>query len=728
MAISILFAALFLLCLAGMIFYPKTEKKINGWKAAVMGTMAVFCYLALAAFFYDKIGIRVGLLSLAVSLAIADIAFLAGMIWKKKVQKVFWRFSDLVCMIGLAVLVLWVSDHLFTGELRLSYMNTDPANHFRKAMRILDTGKLEGIYFASLIDELFIEAASPLLERVFYYKAFILADICMHILEIWMIYMLILTVSEKKPVRILAPIFAAGYFWGYPAYSYMTGGFVHWGIGVMILIFLVYALLLFERQRELRGLLSVLLVLGAYANSCCNKLFVPVNYLAFFVVLFYFLGRERRNVRHLRYFWAVAAGVAVAAAGAAIFFLNYWGGSVDRMFAYVQVDGAMYRSMYADLIFFLPALFYVFYMAFRKKECSCIPGLMSICMILCAIAMYILFYNGKMSGYYYYKIYYNLWLSGWILAVQALDVLTEQKQLVVFFSYAGLMVMIGWITFSSYDRVMWVHNPHYTGSYGTQIVFTLYRYNMDTMAEDFEQYRISDKMLDVFNYVLETTEGREVPLLSDDQRHLYWYNGMVPINISKYRADEQDLMELLRRMEKRDVREAVVIKSGAFYERYKDYFSLCTVVYENEEAALLTCPGKSWLDVAHAVESAGEKEELFSYVKKHLKGEKVPLMADQTSYMDFILYEKKTGQKSEDFYIWKIDGGDIVKNLDEKNISYITVLKEDLYYINTQEYYDVQDVVFENEAGKVLKSVGDTWEMDYGEVIRLKEEKEKAFQ
>lgn len=69
MAISILFAILFLLCLAGIIFYPKTEGKINGCKAAVMGTMAIFCYLALVAFFYHKIKVRVGLVSASVSLA-----------------------------------------------------------------------------------------------------------------------------------------------------------------------------------------------------------------------------------------------------------------------------------------------------------------------------------------------------------------------------------------------------------------------------------------------------------------------------------------------------------------------------------------------------------------------------------------------------------------------------------------------------------------------------------
>ena len=53
----VLFVLLFLLCLLGVVLFPKTEGKINGVKALVMGIMLVFCYLSFLAFLFDKTGL-----------------------------------------------------------------------------------------------------------------------------------------------------------------------------------------------------------------------------------------------------------------------------------------------------------------------------------------------------------------------------------------------------------------------------------------------------------------------------------------------------------------------------------------------------------------------------------------------------------------------------------------------------------------------------------------------
>ena len=142
-------------------------------------------------------------------------------------QRIFVRITDIAVLAVLAGIVIAVSLHMFTPYLRLSYINSDPANHFNDAMVIVKQGVLgKHIYFSAFVNAMFIEIFSPILIVSKYYKAFILSDIFMHVLEVWMCYVLMLTVSEKKIVRIFAPVFALGYFWGYPAYSYMTGGFV----------------------------------------------------------------------------------------------------------------------------------------------------------------------------------------------------------------------------------------------------------------------------------------------------------------------------------------------------------------------------------------------------------------------------------------------------------------------------------------------------------------------
>lgn len=67
-------------------------------------------------------------------------------------------------------------------------------------------------------------------------------------------------------------------------------------------------------------------------------------------------------------------------------------------------------------------------------------------------------------------------------------------------------------------------------------------------------------------------------------------------------------------------------KEDKIYQQYENYFSLCKAVYENERAAILTFPGESWCKILPYVNGYDEgKLELYKYVKKHLKNERVPL-------------------------------------------------------------------------------------------------------
>lgn len=715
MILTSMFIILFILCVAGLLLYPKTERGINGCKAIIMGIMAIFCYQALMAFIYNKIGIRVSLKSTAVSMVIADVLLWFQIFRKKKIQKVFWRLSDVLSLVLLAAFVLAISYHLFSYWMRLSYANSDPANHFKFAMTVLKTGKVESIYFSAFIDAMFIELLSPFLALAKYYKAFIVADIFMHIMEICMFYVLLLTISDKKIVRILAPFLSICYFFGYPAYSYMTGGFVYWSNGVMILILIIYALLLLERYPDLRKSSAILLFLAAYANSCCNKLFIPVNYFALFAALAVLIIKNRKHAINKKLFWGIVAGIIAAASIVVIVFWNSWGGSLKNMIEYVSVPGGIYRSMYADLIFFVPAMILVFYFVFIKREYSKTISLMSICMILCTVGMYIFWYHYLMSTYYYYKIYYNLWLFGWLLAIMALDIMADKKQLIGFFSYGGMVVAIGVLTLTNYDFHMWHHNVDYNGSYATKQLFSLYRYNMDSLLTDYEkEYSISSQVLDVFGYSTENYWDEFVPIASSDVNLTYWYDGMKAQDSKEFHGDVYELMDIVRRLDEYGITKIAVYKEDSFYAAYQAYFENCVPVYENEEAAILTYSGNSWADV-HAVipDYSQEKQELFTYVADSLADQDVPLLAEQSSFYDFIEYQNITGKTYPDFYSWKYNPKENLDNLNEHGVQYIVLLQEDGFYQNNAAYFDTQETVFENAAGKIVKCNGNKWSTEY---------------
>lgn len=60
--------------------------------------------------------------------------------------------------------------------------------------------------------------------------------------------------------------------------------------------------------------------------------------------------------------------VVIAAAAVFVLFMDKWGGSFDKMITYVSKAGGMYHSVYADLIYFIPAAFIVLFYLLKKKK------------------------------------------------------------------------------------------------------------------------------------------------------------------------------------------------------------------------------------------------------------------------------------------------------------------------------------------------------------------------
>ena len=114
-----------------------------------------------------------------------------------------------------------------------------------------------------------------------------------------------------------------------------------------------------------------------------------------------------------------------------------------------------------------------------------------------------------------------------------------------------------------------------------------------------------------------------------------------------------------------------------------------------------------------AEDYSAAKRELFSYAAEHYAAGTVPLMANRSAYIDYIMYENLTGTKSSDFYTWHFMPVDNLKNLNERGIKTIVLLNGDEYYESTKDYLDRQTVVFENEAGRVLTCSGTQWATQY---------------
>ena len=671
--LSILYIIITAVCLAGLWCCPKAGKSINGVKIVIAGSMGLLCYQMIAAGVFYRLDVSVGLFSMgAATLFLAAALWL--MIWKKRrIQKMFWRLSDVISVSLLLAFVLWISFDIFGMHIGLRYPTVDAAKTFSDTMQVVRSGSMETFHMQTVVEVLFIEVCAPFLSAAEYYKAVVLADISMRILEICMFYVLVRTISDKKIVQIMAPVLAIAYFWGYPAYNYMTANYPDWSIGVMMLEFVIYVLLLLEKRKD--------------------------------------AWKEKYGI--CVYWVAGAIAVILVITAGVLFFLRHdvWLVQITQS-SYGGTE--IYASLYAELVFFLPALIYVCYYVFIKKMDGKVFGVCSILAIAWTVYLYHIWFDGGMSNYYYYRNYYTLWLLGWLLAAQALAIAAETKELAEYFSYLGFIAVLALIVLSDYEGRMADKHLDYDGAYVTKNFFGLYRCNADTLLLNYAENEVSAESIAVYNYVAENCAAERVPILTEDLRTRLWYDALTGKKSEIYSLAEFGLPDVLEALEADGIGMVAIQKDAEEYELYQDYFSRCEVIYETKDAAVYGKPGDTWLSAYNEADADYVvREELYSFVRDELAGEEVPLMARKASYLDFIIYKDITGISSTEYYTWMRGERDNIINLNAHGAKYVVLLKNDDYYIGNAGYYERYETVFENELGKIITCGHGEWGISY---------------
>ena len=139
MVLSISITGLFVAALAGLVLVPKTKERINGIKVIIMGIMALFCYLFLSAYLFFWGSMPVGPETLWIPLLLLNEVLWGVILRKRRVQKLFFRITDLICIVLICVPVVLASLHIFTAGLQLQYRNWDAAVHFSKFFLIISS-------------------------------------------------------------------------------------------------------------------------------------------------------------------------------------------------------------------------------------------------------------------------------------------------------------------------------------------------------------------------------------------------------------------------------------------------------------------------------------------------------------------------------------------------------------------------------------------------------------
>lgn len=586
---SIAFVGLFLSLSMGLLLFPKKNSPMNAVRMLPVIIIGIICVQAFGIYILQLFHMPVNIGTSCLVLLLANAGVWGITARKRKLQKLVWSKRDALLMGIPLFLVLVEAYHMFSWPLNLSYLNDDARVFFNKGMDIVRKESVSGTFFNYYISALFIEVAAPWLEQVEYYKAFIIGDIAMHLLEAGMFYTMAVSVCRQKRAKYFSVGICILYFLGYPTFSFMKGNFVYWSTGGLLFLFLLYALIGLERQWKYRKYYFSMLGLGIFGSIVCNRLYAIINPVIILFLLFLLFVSKKK----IRISGKLTAGLLVMGAGgvlACIFLWEKLRTILEVVLEPLQLYGETYTVLYQDFLYFIPVFLLLFVLVYIKKRRNPLVMNMMLAVLACTGGMYVLYMNKLLSSYYYYKIYYVLWIACWVMVLQLMDILWEEKRILPLGLYSLLLAVFVLLQCSGAEE----RRQEVPYSERDEInYFSIYDYNFQNFKLDYTSTELADEgryispgVLEAYCYILDNYAEKKVCFLTDQGNYMQgrWFSAIVGKDtvmlVENYKEDVSWWLGGYDRY-------VVFGKQSEIYEETNDLFADYDIVYENDEIVMV---------------------------------------------------------------------------------------------------------------------------------------------
>lgn len=583
---SLIYIVIFSLTYALILFYPKSDTKLNIVKQVFLSFCIFICLIALPCFVLKIIGVTLSLNVLSIFNAIIALGLFVKIKKIGYIQRFYLDKTDLLNVLILTILFVILFVHLFSLDLRLCYLNSDIASHFNFANSLVE-GNNDNVgimYLTALINATIINIAKPVLEQVYYYKPFIIGDAFINWFGLMMFYVLLTHFVRKKSIKRFHAIFSVLFFLGFPIYSYMIGGFVYWSLGVTFICFLIYLLDVYAKNHELRKGIAILVVLSLAAIGMSYVLFVPYVFLASFICFVNIFVKEgklfaKENVFLLLKIYIIPFLFILIG-------LLIWFASGQVNLGSLRVDGGIYANLYSDFLPLLPfVLFGIFCMSKTEKQSS------QIFLVIIAITiafMLVCCHMGLISRYYYYKMYYPIWTLFWVEAVIALEHLVEKKEKFAL-CYIAMCVVVFALQSTAIEEKIVEKNAKMQTVEADFTIFPIYRFMSPFIESGFAPHD-GEEIIDAYQYVINQSQDNGeitnfIPCVTSDdyQGDCYWYSAITRNNSFNYfiLIRQQGLSDDVLRKLETEVEQFFMFKDSVVYLENYDKLQKYDVEFEN---------------------------------------------------------------------------------------------------------------------------------------------------
>lgn len=581
MQAQIIFVAAFALLWTGLICVSKVSERISFVTSAIVGFITELCIGAVLAGVYSLLHIPVQLFSMGAGYALCAVLIWGFIVWQRKIQPMSIYAVDIYAFGVMTIFFLLLFYQTFTLDIQLVYTNIDPANHFMEARKVMQTGVVSRMYFAALHNGLIMSLFEPFLAEISLYKAFILADTLFNFVNILMFYVLLTTVFKSKILKILAPFICILYYLGWPLYSFVGGGFVYFGIGATLFAYVIYLLIEFvsrEKKSE-KWMMGILSVLGTFSLTVCYMLFVPVLCVVVFAYVCYAIKTEKIYIPRKTLILVTVSAVVFGIILFCICFFGFFGGNVDKIFGSLKLEGGIHKQIYEDFIFLLPPAVYMICKNIKEKRMN------FLCLTLAGIGLVIAVSfaacaAGMLSGYYFYKFYYLLWMFCWLVCAEAIEYFWNKDRMAVCAYGIPFVTAIAFLFSNTAGKLA---DGNLVNA-NTKGIFPIYETSYRCVAEQNEEHLAQkDALADVSGYIIEnyTEHRQDIPMINSYEKSYLnqWYKAFT--GSRSYTVYEKGFDEILNELEEGGYRYMVIYKATDYYAENEATVNRYEVIYDN---------------------------------------------------------------------------------------------------------------------------------------------------
>lgn len=441
------------------------------------------------------------------------------------------------------------------------------------ASNILYTGKLDSMYFAALFNSLIMACLQPFLMQITMYKAFIIGDALLNLLNLYMFIVVALKLVKHPKMKIgilgLIPI----YFLGWPCWSWIKGGFVYYGAGVTNYLFSLVCLIQFHEETSNKKIEIAKLLLSIYCVTICYLMFTPMIILTIGIYAVC-INWNRVSKKTMLLLMGSIVGIGIIAM--CIIFFGFMGGKLAYL-ENLKNDGGVYREVYKEFIIVFPLTVWGIIYKIKHKQIDATMIATCVVIIVTFVALFARL-EGFISSYYYFKLYFPLWTLMLISAFEALQmILGENRETFSFLCISGIcLVLVDSLNLNVAVSGEYAVNP--------KPIFTLHKQSIDAIC-NYHDYQSGNKegALQLAQFVNDNLKNEEVILYNDGNPSSEWYRGFtgqtVDYNsINNYENQANDFVEFLYH---KDVKYFALNQDSDIYNKNSDYFEKLERVYNN---------------------------------------------------------------------------------------------------------------------------------------------------